>query len=97
MMIIVFILSLFVLAFMIGTFRVRELEAAKMRKTQSLLPKGDFSMEGSFKDLKIEGNQADIVDRYDLMRRGSWRLAQSRFLTEEQFEELKAVEYAKKL
>ena len=82
---------------MTAFLHIRTLEKNSSKTYDVLKSSVTASVDSDILSIKIEEQDADIVSRINLQKRGSWRLAQDRFITNSQFHILKSSEFSKKL
>lgn len=97
MIILIWIISVFILAVVIGEIRFRQLRTIRNSTKKLNVEKWTDSIDKNIDDLSIESSGAEFVPTTKLAMRGSWRLAQDLIMNKDDFTELRECEYRKSL
>lgn len=97
MKIVMYFVVMTILAALIAASRFMLSREYEKKKEEILSGTISDSIDQDIVKMRIEGNGAAFESRFTLMKRGSWRLAQDKVLTMEQFEIMKAKEFAQML
>lgn len=97
MIIVYWIISVLILAVLIGEIRFRQLRKIRNNKKKFDVKKWTDSVDKDMDVLSIESFGKELVPTTKLAKRGSWRLAQDLVMSEGDFVELRECEYSKSL
>ena len=97
MIILFWIISILVIAILIGEIRFRQLRAVKSTNRDFRIGKWTDSIDKDMDVLNIECFETEFVSAAKLAMRGSWRLAQDLVMNVGDFMELRECEYSKNL
>ena len=97
MIIVFWIISVLIMAVLIGEIRFQWLRALRNTNKKINFEKWTDSIDKDMDALRIEYFETEFVPTTKLEMRGSWRLAQDLVMNESDFAELRECEYSKSL